>query len=429
MQSPPTELTPAAPAPSAAELLAGELAALSHGDPLRAAVHLSAQHQHSPHDPEVCAALGLAFAATGETAAALRVLERAHLLAPGEARYLYLHGLALEADGRPDDAALRYEAARRLAPDHAGARARLAAQPEPAPPLVSLATAPPARPRPTPAPRQAPPRLPAPLPDRVPTPDRRPPAADLRSPGDLAGSLPGFGGLLKGVLLLWFANPLLWLLLLALPNALAVAASPREAEFAGEAVVIWIAAFGLGAALVLSAMTSQWLTGRRGGVSALGLGGVILLAVPYLLLALAPWSVLLALQVPALPLVATLLVTLLLTAPFHALFAPALALATRGERPGGALAAAFRLAGRRTWLHLALFLTAGLLVGGAGAVTAWSFLASMHGGGELVEGLLQVAGLSLGQSLWAALITVCGHDAVAAAPRGRLGPLAPDADL
>jgi hypothetical protein len=405
-----------------AELIAAELAALSQGDPLRAAVHLSAQHQHSPNDPEVCAALGLAFAATGEPDAACRVLERAHYLAPAEARYLYLQGLALETAGRPAEAALRYAAALRLQPDHPGAQARRAAlesapdaggesAPSPARPpapseaaaLVRPAPRPQSAPAPRPQPRPAPPRPPEPRPEWTPPP-------------------PGFAALLRATLQLWTAHPLLWLLLLGLPNALAVGAVPREPEFAVEAVLIWIAAFGLGAALVLTAMTAQWITGRRGGLPPAAVGGSVLLCVPYLLLTLGPWCVLVALRAPAVSLEVNLLGTLLLTAPFHALLAPALALAARGEGATGALRAALRLAGRRTWLHLAVLLTAGIVIGGAGAALAWSFVVSMQGGGEIVAALLQVAGVTLGQSLWAVLVAVCGVDAVAAAPPGRLGP-------
>ena len=80
-----------------------------------------------------------------------------------------------------------------------------------------------------------------------------------------------------------------------------------------------------------------------------------------------------------------------------------------------ALRRAWRIAGRRSWLHLGLIVAVGTVFGGGLAALGWGFAVTLRSQGAEVERVMEVAGLSLGESLWAALVTVAGLDALSAA--------------
>jgi hypothetical protein len=222
----------------------------------------------------------------------------------------------------------------------------------------------------------------------------------------------------RAVLQLWGQQPLIWLVLLGLPNA-AAALVRVSAHGRWLSALAWIVALGFGAAPTLVAMANQWMFGRIGGRRQDELPGAMLRALgvtlPYTLVALAPFAVALAVR-SVLPPAVIVLAVLLSTAPFHALLAPAMAAAS-GEGPGGieAVRKAWSLAGKRSWLHLGLI----ALIGSGAAVLlilfGWAFAVTLRGQGESVQRVMEAAGLSLGESVWAALVTVCGLDAISSA--------------
>nr|AQQ74429.1 hypothetical protein [uncultured bacterium] len=230
--------------------------------------------------------------------------------------------------------------------------------------------------------------------------------------------LPGFLGLLRGVFQLWAQQPLLWVLLLAVPNILAAVLAPVDAAGAGLAVWIWLVTLGIGTAPALNAMSDQWLHGTplpqrretlaRRLLNGMGLGTV------YLLVALGPFCTLLAAR-SQFPGQFILLGGLIATTPFHALLAPALALTvTEGLSPLEAVRTAFNMAGRRTWLHLGVMVTFGVLSGGLLFIYGWGFAVTLRAGGDPVWRLLQAAAVSAAESVWIALLAVCGLDALSA---------------
>jgi hypothetical protein len=229
--------------------------------------------------------------------------------------------------------------------------------------------------------------------------------------------MPGFGALVRGVIQLWTSSWLLWVILLAIPHVALVPFLPSGPEHRPLAMGAWVAAFGLGAALGLLVMGEQWVNGRVRHLlrSPPGrrLALTVLFALGYALVGVAPWVMLLAVQT-SLPPEIIIPGVLLLTTPFQALLAPALtAAATQGK---GALGPALRIAGRRTWLHLGILLAVGAGLGGIVGIVGWSFAATMKGGGEVVTRMMQIAGVAAGESLWVALTTVCGMDALSTAP-------------
>jgi len=82
-----------------------------------------------PHDPRLHAALGIALCCLQEVDAALAALERAHYLAPDDARILYNYGLVLERAGRGGEARARLYAAIKLNPGYERALQHLARLP------------------------------------------------------------------------------------------------------------------------------------------------------------------------------------------------------------------------------------------------------------------------------------------------------------
>ncbi|HTE18475.1 MAG TPA: hypothetical protein VK689_08850, partial [Armatimonadota bacterium] len=230
-------------------------------------------------------------------------------------------------------------------------------------------------------------------------------------------ALGGLDRLTRATLQLWGAQPLVWVGLLALPNALAALLPSLPEQYQWAQLVAWVVALGVGLAPALTAAASQCETNEPfpGGTQGLArrLLDPVRITLPYVLLTLGTASLFLYLRT-GLPQHVLLLACLLLTAPFHALLAPALMLSVgRGApfRPG--LQTALRIAGRRTWVHMGLMVGLGLLLGVVLSFIACSFTAAMNDRGDAVTRAVQVAGLAICESLWVCLLTICGLDALA----------------
>jgi hypothetical protein len=407
---------------------------------------LREQIARDPSNPLLLAMLGVAQTRTGDPDAAVEALDRAHYLEPDNAQILVDYGNALLAAGRDQQARSRFEAALRLDPAHQGALRSLAEL------YQRLAGGAPAARRPAPGPA-APSAHPAmseglgpssvaparSLSPAAPAPDRPPAGAGsaaverrARPPIDFTNSadtpdpsrwdpepLPSFASLARATLQLWGQQPLIWLLVLAIPNALAVLVMPSSPALRWVSALLWTAALGIGAGPALMLMSNQWIFGRFQVGSGLRLRGALLHgtvnALFYALLVLSPFCVALTLR-SQLPTPVILLAVLLSTAPFHALLGPALVLSATDGPPGWpALQRAWLLAGKRSWLHLALLVGVGGVMGGALGIIAWAFAVTLRAQGDAVLRVLEVAGLSLGETLWIALVTVAGLDAISAA--------------
>lgn len=230
---------------------------------------------------------------------------------------------------------------------------------------------------------------------------------------------PRFMGLCAAVVTLWLQQPLVWLGGLAVPCGLAAVFVPPAGVRPWAAALLWTAALALAAAPLCTAAVSQWLHGRpvdpegRALWSRLGAGYALL--APWVLLG--PGSLAAALGWRGVEGVYAVLLGLLLTAPFHVLLAPALALVlTRGMAPGPALREALRLASGRTWLHLGALLTAGIPLAGGLVLLLWSLSVTLYAPGEVARKTYEIAELSAAGSLWAVTLAVLGTDAVATAP-------------
>ncbi len=420
----------------------------------------------------------MVHARAGRTEEALEVLEAAHYLQPHRADILFQYGRVLQAAGRAREARLRFEAVLRLEPEFPGARAQLAALSASAPSSTSfqgetrapgtfaVGTSPrdreqasntdvrpplsedetvPASPEARTEPGTALAGRSASLPEGMPAETdtrpafRRRPAtrfdpfnvpgeADefLPAPPPLPGwepeQLPGFLGLFRATLYLWGQQPLVWIALLALPNigALLLAQALRglEGDHQWLGLLVWTVALGVGATPAMIAMADQWFHGRVFAVDRELIPARLLRGLPvtlgYSLVTLGVFGILLALR-SRFSADVLLLMGLVLAAPFHALLAPALVMAIN-EGPGGwqAFRTAVTMAGKRTWMHLALIFAVGVVVGGALGVLAWAFAVTLKLRGEGVFGVMRVAGVSLAESLWVALVTICGTDTLAA---------------
>lgn len=400
-----------------------------------------------PANPLLLALLGVVLTRTGELDEAVEALDRAHYLEPDNPQILVDYGNALLAVGRIQSARSRFEAALRLDSSHQGALRSLAELyqrlathstsdlPSAAAPAVT----------PTPVPSvnagsQSTPFVRRSAEDpvgarvgsgisNVPTGVDRP----TRAPISFASAppeqqdlsrwdpepLPSLGSLARATLLLWGQQPLIWLLLVAIPNAVAAALIPTAAELRWVTVLLWTAALGIGTGPALLAMSNQWIFGRlqggSGRFSGVSLAHGTILSLLYALLVLGPFGIALALRSPLPPSV-IILAVLLTTSPFHALLGPALVLSATDGPPGWpALQRAWLLAGKRSWLHLALLVGVAVVVGGVLAPVAWAFAVTLRAQGDAVSRVLEVAGLSLGETLWVALVTVTGSDAISAA--------------
>lgn len=423
-----------------ATILKLALQSLEQDRPDEACSRLREQLDRDQSNPRLLAMLGVGLTRMGELDEAIDTLDRAHYLEPDSAEILVDYGIALLHAGRQQSARSRFEAALRLDPSNALAMRslgelyqRMAAQ-RGAPAEAPLPRPSPASPPPpaAAAPSAAAPRLSAPAgPDlpratasmerstRVPDVFNQPPQESPNAGRWDPEPLPSFPSLIHATLQLWGQQPLVWLLALGAPNAVAAFFAPYAPHARWAAVLVWAGALGLGAGVTLQLMSNQWIFGRvlggpRHRWSASLLHGTAM-ALIYALLILGPVSVALALRSP-LPATVIVLGVLLMTAPFHALLAPALMLsATDGPRGWPALRRAWSISGRRSWLHLGLFVTVGAVFGGTLALIGWGFAVTLRGQGDAVARVMDVAGLALGQSLWAALVTVTGLDALSAA--------------
>jgi tetratricopeptide (TPR) repeat protein len=437
------------------------LDAIEADRPEDAIARLTAQLDRDHSNPLLLALLGVALTRAGDLEAAIDSLDRAHYLEPDNPQILVDYGNALLAAGRDGQARSRFEAALRLEPGHAAALRslgdlyqRLASRPSPARPDGSpRPSAPPPVQRQRPelshsAPPPSPPTVPPPTatpPARIreARPDMGGPSSSLgmpdsrlprpRAPIDFSTSgadegdasrwdpepLPSFTNLARATLQLWGQQPLVWLLILAVPNALVAYFVPDAPEMRWAAAIIWTAALGLGAGPAMLAMSNQWIFGRIQAGSQRPTGSSLVhgiaMSLIYALLLVGPFAIALALRSPFPPAVIVLGV-LLLTAPFHALLGPAVLLSATDGPPGWpALRKSWLLAGKRSWIHLALMVAVGVVVGGSLATIAWAFAVTLRGQGDAVSRVMEVAGLSLGESLWVALLTISGLDAISAA--------------
>jgi tetratricopeptide (TPR) repeat protein len=432
--------------------------ALRESRPEEAAQRLKELLWRDPSNGTGYAALGLALLQLGDDAGSVQALERAHYLQPDDPHVLHQYGRALQAAGRAGEAHLRFQSALTLYALQEEARGRLGAAsgapgtlpaPPPRPgetglPLLGLPEASlrglPGTPRAggngAPAPGILPgsgrdrpgnaskPALDGPAPPAVaPQGDtaprhRRPPAIVSAMAALLAGErgeAPGFAGLLRATLQLWLLQPLAWLAVLLVPNAFAALAAPAEGELRWVAVLLWTGAFGVGAAPLLLAMGGQWVHGRpfcRWRLTPSRLFHGLAFSLPYALLSLAPLCAAAAFWL-RLPADLLLSAGLLLTIPVHALLAPALVV-TATESPGvpKAVRTSLKQARGRFWLYAGVMATLGAVLGGLLAALFWTVQVNIQGSGEPVKRVFQVAALCLGESLWGALVTVCGMDAV-----------------
>jgi hypothetical protein len=430
---------------NSATVLKQALEALDANRPADAVQQLRLQLSQDPGNPLVMAMLGVAFTRTGELDEAVEALDRAHYLEPDNPQILVDYGNALLAAGRDQSARSRFEGALRLDPTHQGALRSLSELYQQlatrTPPSAQAPATPRPAARPTPAlPESTPPPRPSALDSRSTGPGSALP--DLGRPGlersprapiefsNVPGEpqdhsrwdpepLPSFGSLARATLQLWGQQPLIWLLMLAVPNAVAAALMPSAWELRWVAVLCWTAALGIGVGPVLLAMSNQWIFGRLQGGASQPIGSSVahgtILSLLYALLVVGPFGIALTQRSP-LPPPIILLAVLLSTAPFHALLSPALVLSATDGPPGWpALQRAWLLAGKRSWLHLGLLVGVGLAVGSVLGVLAWAFAVTLRAQGDTVLRVLEVAGLSLGESLWIALITITGLDAISAA--------------
>jgi len=407
--------------------------ALDEERPEEAARLLKETVRREPENVPAHVLLGVALGRLWDLGAAVDTLDLAHYLRPDDPVILCRYGMALARAGRLAEARRRFQAALVLDPHCEPARRQLEEAGHEAP------IRPPAGPGPEP--RTAPAASDA----RVPTAARDAQAAPPSSPllpvgaeqptsgarGEDSGPIllpdlpsleaaerpiPGFSALSRGVVELWAQRMLAWLLLLALPNALVALYGPSLPRLPGAAALAWIAALGVAAAPLLLGMAGEWLYGRpfpppwRPGPLRLARG--VSLSLPYLLLVLGPLCVVGSLRLP-IGGDRLFLIALWIMAPLHVLFAPALMMAAT-DGPGGwkALRSAFALCSRRTWLHLGVMLAVGGLLGGVLALLCWGFAVTLRFHGDAVNRIGQVLAVSVLETVWAALITVCGMDAV-----------------
>jgi hypothetical protein len=460
-----------------------------------------------PSNALAYAALGLALVHQGDTAGAVRALERAHFLAPDDPHLLHQYGLALQAAGRAEEAHLRFEGVLKLEAKRGTPFEKLRSEaralalppsaraPEPGPPRPQLGQAvlepsspglpailpdpdsllpgeepdslegapvPGARPRirqeesegdggdggaaASPVP-PCPPRAEAPLlnPDepRAGENGRLPPGAPFVAPispdqNAASGGLsafeetspegdvpfppeppPGFLFLVRGCLQLWIQQPLLWLGLLAVA-AVPVAVLAWLTPIGGPSItLLQVAALSLAAPPTLLAMAGQWVHGRPfppspSPVPARLARGFLVLT-PCLLVAVLPLARAFTLRVPVWSELA-LLAGLLLTLPFWVLLAPGLMLVlTEGSTLGSLLPLVFRIPGRRLWMHLAVMVFVGAILGGGFALLLGALAVTLRAPGGVVLPILQAASLCIGESIWGVGVAVCGIDGLAAA--------------
>jgi hypothetical protein len=323
------------------------------------------------------------LAREGDLEGAVRAFERAHYLRPEDPHILFQYAVALEEAGRDEEADLRFYAARRLAARAREARAAARARP---------------------APRHGPPVEGEGADGASWEPEPAAPLADI-------GRQAGF---------VWAEQPLLWTGAFLLPNLLALLLTRAASVPAWAALLVWTAAFGAGGAVALPGMWSQVREDDPApdgyGELLRRAGGAARLLLPYLLVTVGIYCAALARQ-SRLPPDVIAMSSLFATAPFHALLAPALLLnAGRRAGPFRAIMLAFRLAGRRSWLYLALMLMLAAVLAWVLAVWRAGAWELFRGAGELVNGLVAVLGISAAQSLWTALIAACGLDALRRLP-------------
>lgn len=393
-----------------------------------------------PDDVQALTRLGVLLADRGEWEEALEALDRAHYLRPSNAQVLFNYGLALERAGRIREARRRYQAALRLLPDYERVRQRLAALPEesetPRAPRPEAdgrrahAQAP-ARPAPEPP---GPPRREAPSRPAAPTvpPAVEPqaealtgdplPAVDLLPPPPVSPDwepeeLPGFVSLGRTILMLWLAQPLVWPAMLAAPAVVAAFLAPAGVPWV--AALVWLLALAVGTGPLVDSMVRQLLHEEpfAGGPDPLSRrwGRPGLLAAAALMLSTGPFCVLLGLRVPWEGWV-VLLIVLVLTLPFHLVLAPALLLCSvHRHSPVKALSEAFRTAGSRLWMQLAVMVALAVGCGALLSVMSVAAAESTRGLGFPVIRTLETGAVCLAGSLWAAGLAVCGLDTLASA--------------
>jgi hypothetical protein len=436
--------------------------------PEEAARLLREQRRREPKNAAACAALGYVLLKLGEVEMAIDTLDEAHYLQPDEPTFLYQYGMALQSAGKMAEARRRFEAALALDPNHREARAALTRMPAPMPGPSSwlegrLAELGENRPRSRGAPAPTPPTAPDrgtngtasngrvtengaasySEPEVRPEPreldydsrrnGRRPPrerptknervnqrmtASERRTARRAergSAELTGVAAIATATLQLWLGQGLVWLTLLVIPNFVAVLVSPDAPALRPLTALIWVAAFALGLAPTILGMASEWVHGRPfkrpWRLTGERLTRGVTTTSIYLLLTLGGFCVLAAYRTPLPPHV-LLPGMLLLTLPLHAVFAPGLVLGTT-DGPSGwsAMVQAWHISGTRTVVHLCALLVIGCLLAGWLAVLSWLSAGSVLQGNPLASLLLAI-GVSLGETLWAAAVTLCGLDAL-----------------
>jgi hypothetical protein len=392
-----------------------------------AVVTLRAHLHRDAGDALAHALLGAALRQMGDGSAATEAFGRARALRPDLHRVCYDRGKKLEKSGKLMAARVLFAASLELdAPSRPLGLAALPAVAASAPPTAA------ARPAPSPGERAEaaparPPRHEALLAPPLPTRERSALPAPAPTPAGPAGAgrranwggetRPGLFGLGRAVLSIWGQEFLLWFAALALPNAVAALAAPRDPSLRWLAVLIWIAALGVGTGPVLLGMAGQWMYGQpfpyQWKLTPARWLRATALTLPYTLLVLGPLCSSLAYRFPF-SIEGLLFGGLMLSAPFHALLAPGLVLSAT-DGPGGwrSIDTSLRLAGRRSWTHLGLILGLCGLAGGTLFAIGWGLGVTLQGTGGGVRLVMEMTGLCVGESLWAALMVLCGADALA----------------
>jgi hypothetical protein len=228
---------------------------------------------------------------------------------------------------------------------------------------------------------------------------------------------PRFVHLVRGSLFLWVQQPLVWPGILILPNAIAATALVRAPEFPLLQAFVWLLMLGVGLSFLLPALADHCFGDAPllGGTEALGerLQRQVPFTFAYVLFTVFPVSAIASSRSPVGPEL-LVLAGLLFGAPLHALFAPAhVAIAQGRSDPRNAVQIALQCCRKRTWMHVAVLVSVGVITALVMGWLWWFLVVALHTDGFLVSQFLRVLVMSVGESLFACTLTVCGLDAMA----------------
>ncbi len=267
-----------------------------------------------------------------------------------------------------------------------------------------------------------PPRIRAPEPAAAPLEVRRrrrlpPPPRDSEFMPE--PSLPGFKLMVHGVASLWTAGFVRWILPLMIANTVIALLMPEQYGWPLLTAFGWSIGFAVGLAPVLLALTEQvasdalyaerWLSVANRPVQLVTVTMPFIFLTVYLPCALTGPAT----RIPGDGLVAS---ALIIVSPIHALLAPVLILAASEGRAGLRLyGEAFRLAGRRLLVQVAVMAAVSAVAVGVTAALLWGFHYVLRVSGYIPAQLMRASMLSVAESIWATAVVLCGLDAIAVA--------------